>query len=72
METGAVAEQSWLLGHRLVNEHCVSPPKCTAVRWRSLGRWGRRCFLWMSLLFLENLCDVLFKSAVPEEQLNTC
>lgn len=25
-----------------------------------------------SLLFLENLCDVLFKSAVPEEQLNMC
>lgn len=24
METGAVAEQSWLLGHRLVNEHCLT------------------------------------------------
>lgn len=33
---------------------------------------GSGCFLCMSLLFLGNLHDMLFKSAVPEDKLNTC
>lgn len=33
---------------------------------------GSGCVLCMSLLFLGNLYNMLFKSAAPEEQLNMC
>lgn len=69
MERGAVVEQRYLLRHELVKETCL------VIQSGALDvseQMGSGCVLCVSLLFLGNLYNMLFKSAVPEEQLNMC
>lgn len=69
MERGAVVEQSWLLRHEVVRKACLMTQSGAVDVSEQMGSV---CFLCMSLLFLGNLRNMLFKPAVPEEQLNTC